>query len=168
MINIVWCRETCGRRIAVFMSYVLITVVCAGGLIYNAYAQSAGQRLPAPPGAAVYFHYPLNGVTVPSRFKVRIGLRGMGVAPAGIAKAGTGHHHLLVDAPPPALDRPLPNDPQHLHLGNGQTELEVTLPPGKHVLQLVLADHEHVPHNPPILSQRITITVRDTEAARAQ
>jgi hypothetical protein len=107
----------------------------------------------------VYFHYPLNNITVPPKFTVRIGLRGMGVAPAGVKKPGTGHHHLLIDVPVPPLDQPMPNDPQHIHLGGGQTEVVVTLPPGKHTLQLIVGDYDHVPHDPPVMSQRITVLV---------
>jgi len=128
-----------------------------------ALAQDAPKRTPSPPGAAVYFHYPLNGVRVPTTFKVLIGLRGMGVAPAGIQKPATGHHHLLIDAPVPPLNEPIPNDPQHVHLGGGQTEVEVTLPPGRHTLQLIVADQDHVPHDPPIVSQRITVLVTGAE-----
>jgi hypothetical protein len=125
-------------------------------------AQDAPKRSSAPKGAAVYFHAPLNGQTVPATFKVLIGLHNMGVAPAGIDKPNTGHHHLLVDAPLPPMNEPVPNDPQHIHLGGGQTELELTLPPGKHTLQLLLADKDHLPFDPPIVSPRITVTVAAT------
>jgi len=146
-----------------------LTLVTSASLgLGAAGAQEAPRRSPSPPEAAVYFHTPLNNATVPPKFKVRIGLRGMGVAPAGIQKAGTGHHHLLIDTQLARFDVPIPNNPQHLHLGNGQTEVEVTLPPGRHTLQLVLADHEHVPHDPPIMSQRIQITVREREVVEAR
>ena len=131
----------------------------AVALIGVAATQIAAARTESPKGAAVYFHYPLNGSHVPETFKVRIGLRGMGVAPAGVQKAGTGHHHLLIDAPIPPLDQPIPNDPQHIHLGGGQTEVVVTLPPGKHTLQLLVGDHDHIPLDPPITSARITVVV---------
>ncbi len=122
-------------------------------------AQTA-QRQPAPRGALVYFHYPLDGLRVPERFTVRMGLKEMGVAPAGIDKALTGHHHLLIDVDPGRPDQPIPSDYNHIHLGNGQTEVVVTLPKGTHTLQLVLGDHTHTPHNPPIMSQKITVYVR--------
>jgi hypothetical protein len=90
---------------------------------------------------------------------VRFGLRGMGVAPAGVAMENTGHHHLLIDAAPPSFDQPVPADANHVHFGKGQTEASVTLAPGRHTLQLLLADHLHIPHDPPVMSKPITITV---------
>jgi len=81
------------------------------------------------------------------------------VAPAGIERPNTGHHHLLIDAKPPSMDEPIPNDFNHLHFGAGQTEADVTLPVGKHTLQLLLGDANHVPHNPPVMSKPITVTV---------
>ena len=88
-----------------------------------------------------------------------MGLSGAGVAPAGIQKQGTGHHHLLVDVPLPPLDEPIPNDKNHLHFGLGQTETQLDLPAGKHTLQLLLGDANHVPQNPPLYSKPITVTV---------
>ncbi|MGY2047355.1 DUF4399 domain-containing protein [Methylobacterium sp. JK268] len=119
----------------------------------------AGQRRPSPKGARVYIANPAPGATVPRSFLVRFGLNNMGVAPAGVVKANTGHHHLLIDTPLPPLDRPIPNDFNHLHFGAGQTEARVTLPPGRHTLQLLLADEEHVPHDPPVFSQPVRILV---------
>jgi hypothetical protein len=116
-------------------------------------------RSPAAAGAMVYFISPQDGATVASPVTVRFGLKGMGVAPAGIAMPDTGHHHLLVDTELPPLDRPVPADERHLHFGKGQTEASVTLAPGTHRLQLLLADHLHVPHDPPVVSAPITITV---------
>jgi hypothetical protein len=120
----------------------------------------APARQKPPPGALVYFHYPLDGLRVPERFTVRIGLKEMGVAPAGIDRALTGHHHLLIDTEPGPPDRPVPADYNHIHLGNGQTEVVVTLPKGTHTLQLLLADHTHTPHDPPVMSRKITVYVR--------
>ena len=111
-------------------------------------------------GALVYFHYPLDGLRVPERFTVRIGLKEMGVAPAGIDRPLTGHHHLLIDTEPGPPDQPVPADYNHIHLGNGQTEVVVTLPKGTHTLQLLLADHTHTPHDPPVMSRKITVYVR--------
>ena len=128
----------------------------------------AAARTPSPKGAEVYFHTPLNGSVVPSRFVVRIGLRNMGVAPAGTDKPNTGHHHLLIDANLPPLDAPVPNDFNHIHLGNGQTEVRVTLPPGRHTLQLLLADPKHIPHDPPVISKKITIRVRPERTTASQ
>jgi hypothetical protein len=92
--------------------------------------------------------------------RVVFGLSGAGVAPAGIAKADTGHHHLLIDTPAPPLDLPVPADAAHVHFGGGQTETTVALAPGRHTLQLLLADELHVPHDPPLLSDVVTIEVR--------
>lgn len=125
----------------------------------NVWAQSP-VRQSAAKGALVYFHYPLDGLRVPERFTVRIGLKEMGVAPAGIDKALTGHHHLLIDTDPGPPDQPIPADYNNIHLGNGQTEVVVTLPKGTHTLQLLLGDHMHIPHNPPVMSRKITVYVR--------
>lgn len=124
-----------------------------------AWAQSA-PRQPAAKGAVVYFHYPLDGLRVPERFTVRIGLKEMGVAPAGTMRSNTGHHHLLIDTDPGPPDQPIPADYNNVHLGNGQTEVVVTLPKGKHTLQLLLGDQSHVPHDPPVMSRKITVYVR--------
>lgn len=115
----------------------------------------------APEGAAVYFIAPQDGVTVSGPVTVKFGLKGMGVAPAGVERANTGHHHLLVDIDevPPA-GQPVPADAQHIHFGGGQTETTLELAPGKHTLQLLLGDHLHRPHQPPVLSEKITITVK--------
>jgi len=117
-------------------------------------------RMPRPADAVLYIISPVDGETVHGPVTVRFGLKGMGVAPAGVARPDTGHHHLVVDAPTPPLDQPLPSDAQHIHFGGGQTETTLDLPPGPHELQLILADKDHVPHDPPLVSQRITITVR--------
>lgn len=123
-------------------------------------ATPALARTPAPPGAELYFISPRDGEVVESPVTVRFGLRGMGVAPAGVEHPDTGHHHLLIDADPPPPDRPLPADERHRHFGGGQTETTIELAPGVHTLQLVLGDHAHVPHDPPVVSERITITVK--------
>jgi len=115
----------------------------------------------APAGAGVYFISPQDGATVPATFTVRFGLKGMGVAPAGVAKENTGHHHLLIDAKQlPAAGQPIPNDAQHRHFGGGQTQTTLTLPPGTHTLQLELGDANHVPFDPALVSKRITVQVQ--------
>ncbi len=114
----------------------------------------------APKNAKVYFITPADGDVVSNPITIRFGLRGMGVAPAGVEKPGTGHHHLLVDTPLPAAGEPIPKDARHLHFGGGQTETTLSLVPGVHTLQLVLGDHNHIPHVPPVVSEKITITVR--------
>ena len=124
-------------------------------------APAAPARTPAPPNAMVYFLSPANGATVSSPVTIRFGLRGMGVAPAGVTNPNTGHHHLLVDVDTlPPDNVPIPNDANHRHFGLGQTETELTLPPGQHTLQLVLGDALHIPHQPPVVSEKITITVQ--------
>ena len=124
-------------------------------------AMAATPRTPAPEGASVYFIEPANGASVAGTINVRFGLKGMGVAPAGTDVPATGHHHLLVDvAELPGLDAPLPATDNIRHFGKGQTETELTLPPGQHTLQLLLGDQNHVPHQPPVLSEKITITVK--------
>jgi Domain of unknown function (DUF4399) len=115
----------------------------------------------SPAGAEVYFISPADGETVASPFVVRFGLKGMGVAPAGADLPDTGHHHILIDQTEvPNGTLPLPKTEQILHFGGGQTEASVTLAPGKHTLQLVLGNHLHVPHNPPVVSKVITVTVK--------
>lgn len=108
----------------------------------------------------LYFISPQNGVTVSEKFSVKFGLRGMGVAPAGVDAANTGHHHLLIDVDTlPPMDVPLPSSENIHHFGGGQTETSLTLAPGKHTLQLLLGNHSHIPHNPPVMSEKITIMV---------
>ena len=116
-------------------------------------------RSPAPKDAELYFISPQDGATVKSPVTVRFGLRGMGVAPAGVAIENTGHHHLLIDAELPPQNMPVPADANHVHFGKGQTEASVTLAPGRHRLQLLLGDHLLIPHDPPVASKPITITV---------
>ncbi|MCL4720596.1 MAG: DUF4399 domain-containing protein [Gammaproteobacteria bacterium] len=118
-------------------------------------------RTPSPAGASVAIVSPADGDVVTSPFRVSFAAEGMSVVPAGDFTPDSGHHHLLIDTGLPAdLSQPLPKDGQHLHFGLGQTETEVTLPPGQHTLQLLLGDGNHVPHDPPVLSAPITITVQ--------
>ena len=137
----------------------LITVTAA--LILAATAVSAQDRTPAAAGAEAYIISPKDGAKVPSTFVVQFGLKGMGIAPAGIKFDNTGHHHLLIDTEVPSdLSKPLPASDKIVHFGKGQTETTLTtLTPGKHTLQLVLADANHIPHSPPVISKKITITV---------
>lgn len=116
-------------------------------------------RQDSPEGARVYIVSPTDGETVSSPVTVRFGLSGMGVAPAGVERQKTGHHHLIIDAPVPDPKLPVPADEHHKHFGGGQTETVVELEPGEHTLQLLLGDHLHVPHDPAVVSERITITV---------
>jgi hypothetical protein len=116
-------------------------------------------RTVSPPGASVWFVEPQEGATVRSPVHVVFGISGMELAPAGDQRPGTGHHHLIVDAPLPPFDAPIPKDDHHLHFGNAQTEADLTLAPGPHTLQLLLGDHLHVPHEPPVYSAPLQITV---------
>ena len=140
-----------------------MTRLCAAlllGSVLAAPVALAGDT-PAPADAYLYIGWPNDGEVInASRFRVWFGLRHMGVAPAGVDKPNTGHHHLLVDTPVPSADQEIPNDRNHLHFGAGQTEAMVELPPGTHTLQLIMGDKDHVPHNPPVVSRQITITVR--------
>ena len=121
---------------------------------------AAAVRTPSPAGAEVYFISPKDGATVTSPFLVQFGLKGMGIAPAGVKFANTGHHHLLIDSDPPTdLNVPLTANEQLIHFGKGQTQATVTLPPGKHTLQLLLGDQDHRAHDPPVFSKKITVTV---------
>lgn len=132
------------------------------GLLFATAATAAAQELPrtpAPEGASVYLISPTDGEAVASPVTVRFGLRGMGVAPAGVEAQGTGHHHLLIDTEVPSAGLPIPADDNHRHFGKGQTEAIIELAPGQHTLQLLLGDHLHIPHDPPVVSERITITV---------
>lgn len=117
-------------------------------------------RSPSPEGVELYFISPKHGETVSGPVTVIFGLKGMGVAPAGVDKEHTGHHHLLINTGLPALDLPVPADDQHKHFGKGQTQTTIELPPGKHTLQLLLGNHLHVPHNPVVASDVIEITVK--------
>ncbi|SNS93405.1 protein of unknown function [Pseudomonas segetis] len=118
-------------------------------------------RTAAPENASVYIIEPKDGATVDKTFTVRFGLKGMGIAPAGVDAPDTGHHHLLIDLDQlPAMNGPLPATENVVHFGKGQTETELTLAPGKHTLQLLLGDKNHVPFDPPVLSKKITVTVK--------
>ena len=116
-------------------------------------------RTPSPPGTQLVILEPHDGATVQNPVTVIFGLEGMGVAPAGVPAAATGHHHLIIDSKLPAANRPIPADDNHRHFGGGQTQVDIELSPGKHTLQLLLGDHNHVPHDPPIASEPIEITV---------
>jgi hypothetical protein len=116
----------------------------------------------AAEGAAVYVIHPLDGQVLNAKkpIQVSFGLRGMGVAPAGVVVEKTGHHHLLIDQRElPDLTMPLPASAQLIHFGGGQTQTEIRLAPGSHTLQLVLGNQYHIPHNPPLISKKITIIV---------
>lgn len=141
---------------------VRIGALVAFGLsLAGGFALAQLPRTKAPANVHEYIISPKDGDTVSRTFTVQFGLKGMGVAPAGVNTPNTGHHHLLIDvATPPNMTTPLPATDQIRHFGGGQTETELTLTPGKHTLQLVLGDHLHIPHDPPITSPVVTVTVK--------
>lgn len=120
---------------------------------------AAMPRTASPDGAAVFFITPADGETVPNPISVEFGIEGMSVVAAGVNEAHSGHHHLLVDTDPPVMTMPIPADANHIHFGDGSTTTVLTLAPGEHTLRLLLGDHLHIPHDPPVMSEAITITV---------
>ena len=151
---------------------ILISFVCIASILAVSFAATAKPdanklpRTPSPKCAKAYIILPKDGKTVKPKLKVTFGLKGMGVCPAGIitpegkSPANTGHHHLLIDMDKlPAMDQPLAASDNLKHFGGGQTEAVIELKPGKHTLQLVLADFAHIPHDPPVVSEKVTITV---------
>lgn len=137
--------------------FILIVVISTLLMI----AGSISARTPSPEGAQAYIISPAEGDVVNSPVTVKFGLKGMGVAPAGIDKPNTGHHHLLIDVTDtPLPDKSLPADVNFKHFGGGQTEAKIDLSPGKHTLQLIMGDKNHIPLDPMVMSKRITITVK--------
>lgn len=108
----------------------------------------------------LYFISPQNGDVVQGKVTVQFGLKNFGIAPAGVLRDNTGHHHLIIDSELPDLSKPIPSDANHIHFGGGQTETTLELAPGKHTLQLLLGNAMHIPHKPVIKSEKITITVK--------
>jgi hypothetical protein len=139
------------------MSRLLVAL----GVCLVAALAGAADRMAAPAGAEVYFIAPQNGAKLHSPVTVKFGLKGMGIAPAGVKFDNTGHHHLLVDTDVSELklDAPMPATDKIVHFGKGQTETTLTLTPGKHTLQLIFADYLHQSFDPPLTSKKITITV---------
>jgi hypothetical protein len=138
-----------------------VILICLATILLAGAGIAQVVRTRSVEGATVYIVSPKNGDTVNSKFTVQFGLKGMGIAPAGVNHPNTGHHHLLIDlAKDPNFTVPLPVSDNVRHFGNGQTEVELTLSPGKHTLQLVLGDWLHIPHEKPVMSEKITITVK--------
>ena len=134
----------------------LALLFAAAALVSSARAEPTA----VPADAREYIQWPADGQVLHNgKFWVRMGLSGAGIAPAGVDVPRTGHHHLLIDVDLPPLDQPIPNDRNHLHFGGGQTEAQVELPPGRHTLQLLFGDYQHVPTVPPIMSKKITVIV---------
>jgi hypothetical protein len=146
------------------MKLLRLLTLSAALLVASSLAASLpafAQGMAAPKDAALYFIWPLDGATLKGPFWCRFGLRNMGVTHAGDTFPNSGHHHLLIDVNEPLEpNEPIPQDKGHLHFGAGQTETRLELPPGKHTLQLVLGDAKHYPFNPPLVSRKITITVK--------
>ena len=139
--------------------HIIVYLLFLMGVTSTAFANELVSKSPAD--ATVYIIEPVDGQTVSQRFKVKFGLSGMGVAPAGINQENTGHHHILIDGEVlPDMTKPLPATDKIRHFGGGQTETELVLPPGKHTLQLLLGNYAHIPHDKPVLSEKITITVK--------
>lgn len=138
---------------------LLAAVGCVAMLTSPTQAQ---ERTPAPENARVYFIAPEDGAMVTNPVTIRFGLEGMGVAPAGVEQQGTGHHHLLINVDTASLDFDvgIPADDQHVHFGGGQTEVTLDLPAGTHTLHLLLGDQNHIPHDPPVISDALNITVQ--------
>ncbi|WLI12910.1 MULTISPECIES: DUF4399 domain-containing protein [Pseudomonas] len=130
------------------------------GLLLGA-SMLATAATPAPKGAEVSIVSPADGATVPQTVVVKFAVKNIALAPAGDVTKNTGHHHLLIDVDKlPAAGAPIPNDANHLHFGKAQTQAEVKLTPGKHTLQLELGDSGHMPFDPPIVSEKITVNVK--------
>ena len=145
--------------------YVIFTLALSQMAVAGSAGINEADVMPnskAAEGAAVYVIHPLDGQVLNAKkpIEVRFGLRGMGVAPAGVVVEKTGHHHLLIDQQElPDLTMPLPASAQLIHFGGGQTQTEIRLVPGSHTLQLVLGNQYHIPHNPPLISKKITVIV---------
>ena len=141
------------------MKIIRFVMLCAALTLLSFAAQAQGK--PAGKDAVLYFVWPQNGTTIKGGFWCRFGLRNMGVTHAGDDFDNSGHHHLLIDVNEPLNpNEPIASDKSHLHFGAGQTEARIELPPGKHTLQLVLGDAKHYPFNPPVVSEKITITIK--------
>ncbi len=141
--------------------FKLMSHIAAGAAFVIATTAAMAGETPAPKDAKVYFINLKDGDKVKSPVTIKFGLSGMGVAPAGAEKENTGHHHLIIneELTGDELNEPIPADDNHVHFGGGQTEKTLELPKGEHTLQLVLGDWSHIPHNPPVMSERITVTV---------
>ncbi|MDB5746464.1 MAG: ATPase [Massilia sp.] len=145
------------------MRHTAVLPVLLVAVLHSAAASAGAVAEPAanPSNAQVYFIWPHDGTVIEGgRFWLRMGLRNMGVAPKGTDIPDTGHHHVLIDTALPSMTEPIPNDRNHLHFGAGETEARIELPPGTHTLQLLVGDMNHVPHTPPVVSKKITVTVR--------
>ncbi len=137
---------------AVFAIVASFTLASFASAEDTAPAPSAGKKV------SVKIVQPKNGATVAPKFKVKMTVQGMKVAPLGQMKKGTGHHHLIIDGPAIPGGQVVPADPTHIHFGKGQTETELELAPGKHTLTLQFADGAHISYGP-VMSETIEVNV---------
>lgn len=145
------------RKRVIFAALTVVLVAAIGAGLRSAQAGDT----PMNAEAKVYFIWPKDGAVLrDGKVWVRFGLRNAGIAPAGVASENSGHHHLVIDAELPGFDEEIPADQNYVHFGKGQSEALVELAPGEHTLQLLFADHLHVPHDPPVHSEKITVTVQ--------
>ena len=143
-----------------FARVTSLVLVFLAALAAPSQPTAADEAKSMPENAREYIIWPANGQVIRGgKFWIRMGLSGGGIAPAGVEKKFTGHHHLLIDVDLPPLDEPIPSDKNHLHFGRGQTEALIELPPGRHTLQLLLGDENHMPFQPALYSRKITIIV---------
>lgn len=154
--------KTCFSKVRVAIALLLIVTLSfwSIALSLSPSVLAAPEQSSSPDGAQAYIIAPKDGSTVTSPVAVKFGLSGMGIAPAGVDVKNTGHHHLLIDMTElPDVTQPLPATDQLKHFGAGQTETQLDLASGPHTLQLVLGNYSHIPHDPPVTSESITITV---------
>lgn len=155
-----WANQMNERSTTRSRLIALSTFVLSAAFVLVSAPSRAGDVTPSPENAKLEIISPMDGDTVTSPVVVKFGLVGMGVAPAGVTNENTGHHHLIIDAPLPDLEFAIPKDAKHRHFGDGQTQVSVDLSAGQHTLQLLLGDYRHIPHDPPLSSKKITITVK--------
>ena len=148
-------------RKAIINVLLASAVLALASAFAPAFAPAFAAGTPSPENAEVYIIWPTDGTVIHGgKFWLRMGLRNMGVCPKGFDIPNVGHHHVLIDADLPPLTEQIPSDRNHLHFGAGETEARIELAPGKHTLQLLLGDHQHIPHVPPVYSKKISIIVR--------
>ena len=154
-VGVALCLSACGEPSAPVAEKPAQTEMATG----NAMQPAIPARTASPEGARVFFITPANGDTVSNPIGIEFGIEAMTVVNAGDKQPDSGHHHLLIDTDLPDLGAPVPADANHVHFGDGSTRTEISLEPGQHTLCLLLADYLHVPHDPPVVSEAITITV---------
>lgn len=145
------------------MLTVLMNKIFITGLLFSTLLMQADECAQEN-NASVFFKSPKNNyVSESSEVKIVFGIKNFNILPAGVVSCNSGHHHLLINAELPNLERPIPTSENYVHFGKGQTETTINLKPGKHTLQLLLGDYAHIPHKKPIFSEKITIEVISSE-----